>query len=74
VAMISIPQIVERLQKLSPEKLLVVYDFVSYLEERSSYRELKEPYAEAYQTMLASETVLGQDWDRPEEDLAWADL
>jgi transcriptional regulator with XRE-family HTH domain len=25
-------------------------------------------------TVLASEAVLGRDWDRPEEDEAWADL
>lgn len=30
--------------------------------------------SEAYQTMLASENILRQDWDQPEEDLAWADL
>jgi predicted AAA+ superfamily ATPase len=41
MAMITIPQIVDRLQKLPPEKLLVVYDFVSYLEERTSSRVLK---------------------------------
>lgn len=30
--------------------------------------------SEAYQTMLASEAVLRRDWDRPEEDEAWANL
>ena len=30
--------------------------------------------SEAFQTMLASESVLRRDWDRPEEDMAWADL
>jgi hypothetical protein len=74
MAMITIPLIVERLEKLPPEKLLVVYDFVSYLEERTFGRVLKETYAEAYKTMLASEAVLRQDWDDPEEGLAWADL
>ena len=74
MAMITIPLIVERLEKLPPEKLLVVYDFVSYLEERTFGRVLKEPFAEAYETMLASEVVLRQDWDDPEEGLAWADL
>ena len=56
-AMNTIPLIVERLQKLPPEKLLVVYDFVSFLEERTSGEVLKEPHAEAYKTMLASEAV-----------------
>jgi hypothetical protein len=30
--------------------------------------------SEAYQTMLASENILRQDWDSPEEDEAWANL
>jgi hypothetical protein len=29
---------------------------------------------DAVQTMLASEAVLRQEWDTPEEDEAWADL
>jgi hypothetical protein len=28
----------------------------------------------AYATMLASEAVLAQAWDTPEDDAAWADL
>lgn len=28
----------------------------------------------SYLTMLASEEVLSEDWDTPEEDKAWADL
>jgi hypothetical protein len=32
------------------------------------------PLSDAYQTMLASEAVLSRDWDRPEEDEAWANL
>jgi hypothetical protein len=32
---VTIPQIVERLQQLSDERLLVVYDFVSYLADRA---------------------------------------
>jgi len=34
----------------------------------------EKPLSEAYQTMLASEAVLSRDWDRPEEDEAWANL
>lgn len=30
--------------------------------------------SEAWQTMLASEAMLRRDWERPEEDLAWAHL
>ncbi len=30
--------------------------------------------SESYQTMLASEAILGEDWNSPEEDKAWANL
>jgi hypothetical protein len=71
---ITIPQIVACLQKLPVDKLIVVYDFVSYLAERENGHKLTTPLSEAFQTMLASEAVLARDWDRPEEDAAWADL
>lgn len=71
---VAIPQIIERLQKLPDDKLIVVYDFVSYLLEREMARALPERFSEAFQTMLASEAVLRRDWDRPEEDEAWASL
>ena len=71
---ITIPQIVERLQQLSGEKLLVVYDFVSYLADRDGEQAGIEGTSEAWQTMVASEAVLRRDWERPEEDRAWADL
>jgi hypothetical protein len=71
---VTLPQLNERLKLLPPEKLTVVYDFVSYLSERELNLRLRETPTEAYHTMLASETVLGQDWNRPEEDQAWADL
>lgn len=67
MATVTIADIEERLRKLPPDKLIVVYDFVSYLTERQAQ-------SEAFQTMLASEEVLRRDWDRPEEDEAWADL
>jgi hypothetical protein len=71
---VTIPQIVERLQQLSDERLLVVYDFVSYLADREGEQAGSEGISEAWQTMVASEAVLRRDWDRPEEDRAWADL
>ncbi len=71
---VTIPQITERLRELPPEKLAVVYDFVSYLSDRGPGLALQEPISEALQTMLASEAALRQDWDRPEEDAAWANL
>ena len=70
---VAIPQITERLKKLPADKLAVVYDFVSYLVEREA-RQAQEKSSEAFQTMLASEAVLRRDWDRPEEDKAWANL
>jgi hypothetical protein len=74
MANVTLPQIDERLKLLPPDKLAVVYDFVSYLTEREAERALKETAATAYQTMSASESVLRRDWDRPEEDNAWASL
>jgi len=70
---VAISQITERLQELSADKLVVVYDFVSYLLERET-RQPQNRFSEAFQTMLASEAVLRRDWDRPEEDTAWASL
>ncbi len=71
---VTIPQITERLQELPPEKLAVVYDFVSYLAERESSLASQDKSSEAIETMIASESILRQDWDRPEEDAAWANL
>ncbi len=71
---VTIPQINERLRQLSPDKLAVVYDFISYLLERDLKQILRETASESYQTMLASEAGLRRDWDLPEEDEAWADL
>jgi hypothetical protein len=70
---VTLPQLNERLKQLPPDKLAVVYDFVAYLSERNLSLKLQET-SEAYQTLLASEEVLQRDWDRPEEDEAWADL
>lgn len=71
---ITIPQIEERLNQLSPERLRVVYDFVSYLVEREYAPFDMLTKSDAFQTMLASEAVLRREWDTPEEDAAWAHL
>ena len=71
---VTIPQIDERLVKLSPERLRVVYDFVSYLVEREQGQFDMLVESNALQTMLASEAVLRRDWDSPDEDAAWAHL
>ena len=74
ISKVTIQQIDERLQELPPEKLGVVYDFVSYLAEKKVKQRGLEIDSEALQTMLASEALLRQEWDRPEEDKAWANL
>lgn len=63
----TILEIEQELRRLPPDKLAVVKDFVAFLVERQA-----EP--EAFQTMLASEQVLGRDWESPEEESAWACL
>jgi len=74
MASVTIAEIDERLRQLPPEKLPVVYDFVSYLLERDVADLLAAGDSGARATMLASEAVLRRDWDRPEEDAAWAHL
>ncbi|MFZ5880398.1 MAG: DUF2281 domain-containing protein [Chloroflexota bacterium] len=73
---ITISRINESLRKLSPDKLVEVYDFIVFLSTREpsnvTLREAGMSYA--LDTMLASENVLARDWDTPEEDAAWADL
>ncbi len=71
---VTIPKILERLQKLPADKLPVVYDFITYLAEREPVPERFMESSGVYDTMLASQALLCQDWDRPEEDAAWADL
>ena len=63
---VTIDQIEEQLKLLPPAKLAAVFDFVTYLAERQSDT--------AFQTMLASEAVLRHDWEKPEEETAWAHL
>jgi hypothetical protein len=62
----NLEAIEERLKALPPEKLAVVYEFVSCLAEGCT--------KSALETMIASEAVLARDWNRPEEEEAWADL
>ena len=74
MASVTIAEIDERLRQLPSAKLPVVYDFVSYLLERDVADFLTARDSGARATMLASEAVLRRDWDRPEEDAAWAHL
>jgi hypothetical protein len=74
MASVTISDIDERLRRLPPDKLHVVYDFVSYLLDRDAADVLAPGDGGARATMLASERVLRRDWDSPEEDAAWAHL
>lgn len=50
-----------------PESLLdVLHDFVRFLKHKAGQERLE--------TAAMSETSLGKDWLRPEEDEAWSDL
>lgn len=64
---VDIAEITARLRELPEDKLAIVYQFVNRLAETGKM-------SESFETMLASEVVLRRDWDRPEEDAAWADL
>ncbi|WIG59090.1 MAG: hypothetical protein OJF49_001837 [Ktedonobacterales bacterium] len=64
---VTVERIEEQLRRLPADKLAVVFDFVSYLATR-------EHDASVLATMLVAESSLRKDWDRPEEDAAWADL
>lgn len=71
---ITLREIDERLRQLPPEKLAVVYDFISYLIERDTAALLAQPEPDARETALATEPVLRRDWEQPEEEAAWAHL
>ena len=68
---VSIQQIDDQLQELPPEKLAIVYDFVSYLVARERAEQNEDS---AWATMIASESVLARDWNTPDEDEAWGHL
>lgn len=68
---VSIQQIDDQLQELPPEKLAVVYDFVSYLVARERAEQIEDS---VWATMIASESVLARDWNTPDEDEAWGHL
>ena len=52
-----------------PDNLLgELHEYMRYLQFRTHQQ------SEAMQTAYASEAVLANDWNRPEEDQAWQDL
>ncbi|MBF0118648.1 MAG: DUF2281 domain-containing protein [Desulfobacterales bacterium] len=69
---VTINNLTQQIKQLPYDKLVVVYDFVSFiLEKNLNPVEIK---SEAFQTMAASEMVLGKDWESAEEEQAWANL
>lgn len=71
---ITLREIDARLRQLPPEKLAVVYDFVSYLIERDAAELLVQPEPAVRDAALDTEQLLRRDWDSPEEDATWAHL
>jgi len=73
---VTISQITSNLRNLPAEKLIEVYDFVTFILEREKNKPVLREAGQSYalDTMLASEAVLRRDWDTPEEDEAWANL
>ena len=67
---ITVEEIDSKLQTLSADKLTAVYHFVSYLADQDF--EMSDVSAKGL--LFASESLIGKDWNTPEEDKAWADL
>ena len=63
----STRELIEKELDVLPEPLQrEVYDFVRFLRLKSD--------SEAFNGLLASESVLAREWDTPEEDAAWQNL
>jgi len=58
--------VIREIDDLPRTLLQEVLDFVRFLKSKSNQERLE--------TALLSETALGKDWLRPEEDEAWRDL
>ena len=58
--------VIREIDDLPRTLLQEVLDFVRFLKSKSNQEKLE--------TALLSETALGKDWLRPEEDEAWRDL
>jgi len=70
---ITVSEIERQLEKLPQEKLAEVYDYVSLLLEKTGEEKVNK-ISTSYETMLATEDVLKRDWEREEEEKAWANL
>lgn len=63
----STRELIDReLDELSESLQREVYDFARFLRLKSEN--------EAFNGLLASESVLAREWNTPEEDAAWANL
>lgn len=52
----------------------MVFDFVNRCASRTLVTILEEEPVLPQETVMLSEQSLGEDWNRPEEDAAWAHL
>lgn len=59
-------EIEEQLRRMEPEQLALLAQIIRSLMTGAS--------EDAWETLLAAETSLRQDWESAEEDAAWADL
>ena len=57
----TIEQVVHKLQTLSPERISEVEDFIDFLSQRDSDRQLLQA------AMAASEPALNAVWDNPDD-------
>lgn len=67
-------QITSDLRHLSNDKLITVREFVAFLLTRSEDDVCLDGLVTPLEITLASEAVLKELWDNPEEDAAWAHL
>jgi len=65
----TIEEIDAKLRELPPEQLSLVMRFIRLLAEKHENHD-----DIVWQGMIASQEALGREWNRPEEDEAWADL
>ena len=58
--------IIKEVENLPEPLQQEVYNFARFLREKAA--------ADSFNGLLLSESALRKDWDRPEEDAAWANL
>ena len=68
--MINKENLVKRIEKLPPQLLEEVANYIDYIE----FKRIKDHKFDIDNITLVSEKSLSKDWLRPEEDEAWEDL